>query len=75
MFDLDFTKPRIATLSSETLSRVKALEQELGGACVVAYTRPLSPARLSSKQLQSLQNLEGELGLCMVAYEKPASRS
>ncbi|MBI2192245.1 MAG: hypothetical protein HYU36_09695 [Planctomycetes bacterium] len=50
MFDLDFTKPRIATLSSETLSRVKALEQELGGAW-------------------------GELGLCMVAYEKPASRS
>ena len=67
----EFTEPRIASLSPDVLAKVQSVEQQLGDVCVVAYQYPLVPAPLSAGQLKKLRALEREVGICLVAYQKP----
>ncbi len=62
--------PPVAALSAEALTKVKALEETLGGVYVIAYEKPLAPAHLTQEQLDALQALESELGVCLIAYRK-----
>jgi hypothetical protein len=65
----DFAKPQVANLKLEKLARVQEIEKKLG-AYVIAYEQPVEPATLSADQLKDLERLEGELGVCLVAYRK-----
>jgi hypothetical protein len=60
----------VARLSPDALSRVQALEKQLGNVYLIAYDQPAAPARLSDEQLQAIQELERDLGRCLIAYQK-----
>ncbi len=63
---------RPAKLSKDALVKVQAAEKKLGSKVIlVAYEQPVVPASLDPKQLDTLQDLESQLGLCLVAYRKP----
>lgn len=66
-------EPRMAVLNDEELATVRALEQELGeGVVVLAYDKPLEPARLSREQQDRLMDVEATLPRAyLVAYRKP----
>ena len=66
----DFAKPRVAALSAQDLAKVQAAENQLGGVYLIAYEQPVSPAPLTPEQLDELQELETQLGVCLVAYRK-----
>lgn len=63
--------PPVASLSSEAVAKVQALEEKLGSVVVVAYEQPFVPAQLTQEQLDALWELEKELGVCLIAYRKP----
>ena len=64
-------EPKIAQLGRQQVERVQELERELGGVFVVAYERPLRPAKLTDEQVAKLQAAEDETGgVYLVAYEQ-----
>jgi hypothetical protein len=66
-------EPRMAVLTDEEVATVRALERELGDQVVVlAYDKPLEPARLSREQQDRLMDVEATLPRAyLVAYRKP----
>jgi hypothetical protein len=65
----EFTKPKVAALAKDGVAKVQAVEKKLG-TYVIAYEQPVEPASLTAEQLKELERLEGELGVCLVAYRK-----
>ena len=65
--------PKIAVLGDEDLARVRALEEELGeDVVIIAYDKPLEPARLNREQVDKLTDVELTLPAAyLVAYRKP----
>lgn len=59
---------KIAQLDERSLSKVKALEQEIGK-LIVALEPRVRVAALAGAQLERMQKLEKELGIILVAYE------
>lgn len=66
-------EPRMAVLTDEELAAVRALEEELGEDVVVlAYDKPLEPARLNREQQDRIMDVEATLPKAyLVAYRKP----
>lgn len=62
--------PPVASLSSEAVAKVQALEEKLGHVVIVAYEQPFVPAQMTQEQLDALWTLEKELGVCLIAYRK-----
>lgn len=63
-------------LSAEAEQKVRELERTLGNVYVIAYDQPVIPAALNRDQVSELERVERELGVFLVAYEKPSgSRS
>lgn len=62
------TRMRIAQLDEKRLSRLHALEGELG-LCLVALEREFRLADLSKEQVKKLQDAEKEMGVVLLAYE------
>lgn len=62
------TRMRIAQLDEQRLSRLRALEKELG-ICLVALEREFRLADLSAEQLKKVQATEKDLGVVLLAYE------
>jgi len=73
MLEVSQESPRIAVLGDEELAKVRALEQELGpDVLIIAYDKPLEPARLSREQVDKLMGVEAELPQAyLVAYRRP----
>jgi hypothetical protein len=67
-------EPKMAVLTDDELAKVRALEQELGDAVVIlAYDKPLEPARLNREQQDRLMDVEATLPRAyLVAYRRPA---
>ena len=65
--------PKMAVLTDEEVAKVRELEQELGEEVVVlAYDKPLEPARLSRELQDKLMDVEATLPRAyLVAYRKP----
>jgi hypothetical protein len=59
---------KVAQLDDARLTRLRALEQELG-ACVVAVEKDTRFADLSEQQLKRLQAGEKDLDVVLLAYE------
>lgn len=59
---------KIADLNDEGLSRVRALEKDIGG-CILALEPKVSLKNLSPEQLEKLRSAEEELGVVLMAYE------
>jgi hypothetical protein len=67
----ELSQPKIAMLGKEQVEKVRKLEEELGDVYVVAYEKPLRPAKLTDEQLAKLQAAEKEMeGVYLVVYEK-----
>jgi hypothetical protein len=68
-------EPKMAVLTDEEVATVRALEQELGEEVVIlAYDKPLEPARLNRDQQDRLTDVEAALPRAyLVAYRRPAS--
>jgi hypothetical protein len=62
------TPVKIANLDDKSVSKVKALEKEIGK-LVVALEPRVRVATLAGSQLERLQKLEQELGVILMAYE------
>ena len=58
---------KTATLDETNLTKLRALETELG-ARIVAYEKQYPPANLSEKNLKRLQAVEKEWDVVLVAY-------
>ncbi len=65
----ELPKPNVASLNSQALQKVEAVEKKLGHVYVVAYEKPVEPAKLTPEQVNVLQQAERELGVCLVAYK------
>ncbi len=59
---------RIAQLTDTQLTKLRALEAELG-TCIVAMEPEYQLADLSQEKLKQLQAAEHELGIVLLAYE------
>jgi len=59
---------KVAQLDEARLTKLRALEQELG-ACVVAVQKDARFADLSERQLKRLQAGEKDLNVVLLAYE------
>ncbi|WP_170574026.1 hypothetical protein [Ruegeria atlantica] len=57
----------IATLGSDTLNAVRALEKEIGSPVVALAALDTDTATLPKEDLRKLQVLENELGIVLVA--------
>ena len=64
--------PKTAVLGDEELAKVRALEKELGeDVVIIAYDKPLEPARLNREQQDRLMDVEATLpSAYLVAYRK-----
>lgn len=60
---------RIAELDQEGITKVRQMEEAMGGT-VVAVEALYPAANLKSDQIQRLQELEKELDVVLVAYRK-----
>jgi len=62
-----------AMLSREQLSKVEALEKQLGGdVVVVAYAKQLEPAEIKPAEVERLKAVERELGeVYLIAWKRP----
>ena len=65
----DTSKPQVASLNPAAVTRVEALERSLGDVYVVAYEKPVEPAKLTPQQISLLQQAEKDLGVCLIAYK------
>lgn len=62
---------RFATLTQVQEDKLKEVEAELKNVYVIAYEKPLEPARLTEDQLEKLQEAEHDMpGVVLVAYGK-----
>ena len=59
---------RIAQLDASSVSKIKALEQDIGK-LVLALEPRVQVAKLQQAQLDRVQRLEKELGVILLAYE------
>ena len=59
---------KLADLGEDGLSKVQALEQDIGG-CVLALERRIALRDLSPQQLEKLPAAEEALGIVLMAYE------
>jgi len=59
---------KIADLDEDGLSKLQALEQDIGG-CVLALERRITFKDLSPQQLAKLQAAEEALGVVLMAYD------
>jgi len=66
---LEMSAPQVAHLGPAEVAKVEAVERTLGDVYVVAYEKPVAPARLTPEQVSALQKAERELGVCLVAYQ------
>ncbi len=62
------TRMRTAQLDEKRLSRLRALEDELGF-CLVALEQDFHLADLSEEQLRRVQAAEKEMGVVLLAYD------
>jgi hypothetical protein len=65
----EISKVQVASLSPQAVSKLEQIEHQLGAVVVVAYEKPVVPAKLSADQLAVLKKAEAEMGVCLVAYE------
>lgn len=56
-----------ARLSREDLDRVQAAEQELGVRLLALTDVTLEPAPVDAAQVTAIQDIEEELGICLLA--------
>ena len=65
--------PKIAVLNDEELAKVRELEAELGeDVLIIAYDKPLEPARLNRDQVDRVMDVELTLPTAyLVAYRRP----
>jgi hypothetical protein len=59
---------KVADLDEQSLSKVQALEEEIG-ACVLALEPKVKLMDLSEEQLERLRSAEEDLGVVLMAYE------
>ena len=59
---------KIASLEPDAVSKIQALEAELG-ASIMAFEPGGYPAALTDEQLGSLRSLEQDLGVTLLAFE------
>ena len=59
----------LANLNDEQVHRLQAFEAEKGIRVLALQDVPVEPAPLAQNDLDSVQELEAELGLCLVAVE------
>lgn len=64
----DTPRMKVADLDEGSLSKVQALEEEIG-ACVLALEPKVKLRDLSEDQLEKLRAAEEELGVVLMAYE------
>lgn len=62
---------RPADLTDEAIAKLSSLEERFGST-VVAYDAHSPYAPLDAAQLDELKRVEGELGVQLVAYSRPA---
>jgi hypothetical protein len=65
----EIAQPHLAHLDAPAVAKLEAVEKSLGDVYVLAYDKPMTPAKLSSEQLKLLQQAERDLGVCLVAYQ------
>lgn len=58
-----------ASIESEKLDAIKAIEQEIGSPLLAMKPVAVNPAPLNSKNLAKLKTLEDELGVVLVAVK------
>jgi hypothetical protein len=54
-------------LTQAQLEEVRKFEERWNNIVLLAYEKPVEPAKLTSKQLKKVQALEKELGVTLVA--------
>ena len=59
----------IAQLDVDALESVQSLEQEMGKALIAFKGFDATPADVSAAELAQIQDLEGKLGVALVAVE------
>ena len=62
---------RLARLTESQLNDIKEFEAKWKSVVLLAFEKPPELAKLSEEQLRKLQELEKELSVCLVAYQKP----
>jgi len=60
---------RLAKLTESQIREIRKLEERWENIVVLAYEKPLEPAKLSPKQLEKIRTLEKELRVALVAYK------
>ena len=60
---------RLAKLTQVQLEDIRKFEERWNNIVLLAYERPMEPARLSSEQVRKVQALEKDLGVTLVAYK------
>lgn len=60
---------KFAELTESQIEEIRKLEELWKNIIIVAYEKPLEPARLSFKQFEKIQSLEKESGVVLVAYK------
>jgi hypothetical protein len=59
---------RLAKLTQAQLEEIRKFEERWNNVVLLAYEKPVEPAKLSREQLKKVQTLEKELGVTLVAY-------
>jgi hypothetical protein len=60
---------KIANLDEAGLKKVKQMEESMG-TLIIALEPHIPLAKLTEEQVETLNNLEGELGVVLIAYQK-----
>ena len=60
---------KIANLDEAGLKKVKQMEESMG-TLIIALEPHIPLAELTEEQVETLSNLEGELGVVLIAYQK-----
>ncbi len=62
----------LANLSADQLRALQEAEQQLGPVSILAFQpEQAKVAQLNESQVECLKGLEGQLGLTLIAYQKP----
>ncbi len=62
----------LANLSADQLRTLQEAEQQLGEVSILAFqTEQIKVAQLNESQIECLQGVEDQLGLTLIAYQKP----
>jgi hypothetical protein len=60
---------KIANLDEAGLKKVKQMEESMD-TLIIALEPHIPLAKLTEEQVETLNNLEGELGVVLIAYQK-----